>query len=53
MKVWGSEGKVLSAEEYLNRIKLYLSDIINNYKTQGTSRIYSGNKTIEHKIQSE
>ena len=46
-KVWGGgEGKEkkLSVKKYLNRIKPYLSDIINNHKTQGI---------IEHKTQSE
>ena len=51
----GSEGKdkIFTVEEYLDKVKPYLSDIINNYKTQGTWRIYSGNKIIEHKTQSE
>ena len=51
----GGEGedKNLSVEEYLDRIKPYLSDIINNYNTQGTWIIHSGNKTIKHKTQSE
>ena len=34
-------------------IKPYLSDIINDHKTQGKWRIHSGNKIIEHKTQSE
>ena len=34
-------------------IKPYLSDIINDHKTQGKWRILSGSKIIEHKIQSE
>ena len=34
-------------------IRPYLSDIINNHKTQGKWRIHSGNKIIEHKTQSE
>ena len=34
-------------------IKPYLSDIINDYKTQGKWRIHSGNKIIERKTQSE
>ena len=52
----GVEGKDknLSVEEYLDKIKPYLSDIINNHKTQGTWRIhYPGNKIIEHKTESE
>ena len=31
-------------------IRPYLSDIINDHKTQGKWRIHSGNKKIEHKI---
>ena len=34
-------------------IKHYLSEIINNHKTQGKWRIHSGNKIIERKTQSE
>ena len=51
----GGEGKEkkLSIKKYLNRTKPYLSDIINNYKTQGTWRIHSDNKIIKHKTQSE
>ena len=49
----GNKDKNLSVEEYLDRIKPYLSDIINNHKTQGTWRIhYPDNKTqSEWKIQ--
>ena len=57
MKVWGEGGegkdKNLSIKKYLDRIKPYLSDIINNYKTQGKWKIHSGNKIIESKTQSE
>ena len=49
----GGQDKNLSVGEYFDKIKPYLSDIINNYKTQGTWRIHSGNKIIEHKTQSE
>ena len=45
--------KSLSDKKYLTRIKPCLSDIIINYKTQGTWRIYSCNEKIEHKTQSE
>ena len=34
-------------------IKPYLSDIINDYKTQAKWRIHSDNNIIEHKTQSE
>ena len=51
----GGEGKNsnLSVEEYLDKIKPYLSNMINNHKTQGTWRIYSGNTRIKCKTQSE
>ena len=45
--------KNLSIKNYLNRIKPYLSDIINNHKTQGTQKIDSGSTRIERKSQSE
>ena len=34
-------------------IRAYLSDIINDHKTQGKRRIHSSNKIIELKTQSE
>ena len=34
-------------------IKPYLSDIINDHKTQGKWRIHSGDKIIQHKSQSK
>ena len=41
----GGKGKTLSIKEYLNMIKPYLSDIINDHKTRGSVRYHSGNKT--------
>ena len=45
----GNKGKNknLSVKEYLDRIKPYLSDMINNYKTEVEWRIHSGNTTIK------
>ena len=53
--ITGGEGKDknLLIEKYLDKIKPYLSDMINNHKTQGKWRIHSGNKIIERKTQSE
>ena len=48
-----SKGENLSIKKYLNIIKPYLSDIINNHKIQGKWRIHSGNKRIERKTHSE
>ena len=46
--------KNLSVKRFLERIKPYLSDIINNHKAQGKKwRIHSGNKIIERTTQGE
>ena len=39
------KGKYLSIKEYINMIKSYLRDIINDHKTHGLVRHHSGNKT--------
>ena len=49
----GDKGKNLSMKKYLNMIKPYLSDIINDLKAQGKWIIHSGNKIMENKTQSE
>ena len=41
----GDKGKNLSIKKYLNMIKSYLSDIINNHKTHGLARYHSGNES--------
>ena len=44
----------LSINEYLDKIKSYLTDMINNRKTQGKEwKIYSGNTIIDRKTQGE
>ena len=45
--------KILSIKEYLDIIKPYLSNIINNHKTQGKWKVYSGNTVIDYKTQGE
>ena len=45
--------KNLSIKEYINVIRPYLSDIINNCKAQEKLRIQSGNTIIEHKTQGQ
>ena len=45
MKVREIKEKNLPIKEYLNIIKPYLSDIINDHKTHGLVRYHSGNKT--------
>ena len=49
----GDKGKDLSIEEYLDIIKPYLNDIINDHKTQEKWRIHSSNKIIKCKNQNE
>ena len=45
--------KNLSVKEYIDIIRPYLSDIINNHKTQGEWKIRSGNIITDHKTQGE
>ena len=49
----GNKGKILTPSEYLDMIRPYLSDIINDHKTQGEWIIHSGNTITEHKPQGE
>ena len=49
----GDKDKNLSSEEYIDISRPYLSDKINNHKTQGEWKIYSGNIITEHKTQGE
>ena len=49
----GDKDKTLSIKEYLNMIRPYLSDIINNHKTQGNCKIESGNRVVDYKTQEE
>ena len=41
----GDKGKNLSIKKYLNIIKPYLIDVINEHKTHGLVRYHSGNKS--------
>ena len=49
----GDKGKKLSMKKYLDMIRPYLSDMINNHQTQGKLIIHSDNKIIERKTQSK
>ena len=49
----GNKDKILTPSEYLKMLRPYLSDIINDHKTQGEWRIHSGNTITEHKTQGE
>ena len=42
----------LSIREYLNMIRLYLRDIINDHKTQGEWKAHSSNELIHCKTHS-
>ena len=48
-----NKDKILRPSEYLDTIRPYLSNIINDHKTQGEWRIHSGNTIIKHKTQIE
>ena len=47
------ENKTLSIKEYLNMIRPYLKDIINDHKTQGKWKVHSGNTVIDYKTHGE
>ena len=49
----GDKGKNLSIKKYLNTIKPYLIDIINEHKTHGLARYHSDNKSWLGKASSE
>ena len=49
----GDRDKNISTKEYIDVIRPYLGDMINNHKTQGRWKIHSGNTITEHKIQGE
>ena len=49
----GNKDKSLTVNEYLDIVRPYLRDIINDHKTEGEWRIHSGNTIIERRTQSE
>ena len=49
----GDADKILSVKEYLNMIKAHLSDMINDYKTQGKWEVHLGNVIIDYKTKGE
>ena len=49
----GDKDKNLSIKEYIDVIRPYLSDIINNNKAQGKLKIHSGNTVKKHKTHRE
>ena len=46
-----NKDKILTADEHIDMIRPYLSDIINDHKMQGEWRLHSGNTIIKHKTQ--
>ena len=50
-KINGDKDKNLSAKEYLNMIRAYLSDIINNHKTPKILKVHSSNEVFGYKTQ--
>ena len=49
----GNKDKILTVNEYLDIIRPYLRDIINDHKTQGEWIINSGNTITRHRTKSE
>ena len=49
----GDKDKIVLPEEYLNMIRPYLRDIINDHKAHGKLKVHSGNKIIDCETQSE
>ena len=49
----GDRNKTLSIRKYLNLIRPYLRDIINDHKTQGELKVHSGIEVINYKTQGE
>ena len=49
----GDKDKISSMKKYLNMIRPYLGDIINDHKLQGKWKGHSGNTVIDYKTQGE
>ena len=49
----GDKNKNSSIKEYIDIIRPYLSDTINNHKTQGEWKIHSGKIITDYKTQGE
>ena len=47
----GDKDKNLSPKEYLDMIRPYLSDIINDHKTPKNLRVHSSNEVIDYETQ--
>ena len=49
----GDKDKNLSPKEYLDMIRPYLSDMIDDHKIHGKLKVHSGNKIIDYEIPRE
>ena len=47
----GDKDKIFSPKEYLDMIRPYLSDMINNHKTPKNLRVHSSNEVIDYETQ--
>ena len=47
----GDKNKNLSAKEYLNMVRPYLSDIINDHKTLENLKVHSSNEVFDYETQ--
>ena len=48
----GDKSKFIN-QKYLNMIRTYLSDMINNHKIYGKLNVHSGNKIIDYRTSGE
>ena len=51
MKAKWTKTKILLPKEYLDMIRLYLSDTINDHKTPKNLRVDSSNEVIDYETQ--
>ena len=49
----GDKDNTLSIKKYFDIVRRYLSDIINNHKTQGECKVHSSNTIIDYKPHGE
>ena len=45
----GDKDKILLIKEYIDIIRPYLTDTINDHKTQGEWKVHSGNTVVDYK----
>ena len=52
-EIKGNKDNISITNEYLDMIRPYLSDLINDHKAQGEWKIHSGNTIMKHKTEGE